>query len=161
MKDWWENLAERERLLLSIGMLVLALLLVYVFIVEPLQTQLRTATAERDAKTTLLHKLQDAAAEADMLRAQQVDTGALPDGAVAQNIVQESAEAAGLKEQIKIDASEDARTVKLSLKQAQFDTALLWLVTLRQQYGLHVEAFSATRGAEPGTADMELTLTAP
>lgn len=159
MREWWENLAERERLLLSLGVLVLALLLVYLFIVEPLQNEFKTATAEHDAKTTLLQKLRSAAAEADALRSQQVATGSLPDGAVAQNVVQESAEAAGLKEQINDVAAEDAHTVKLSLEQARFDTALLWLATLRQQYGLRVEAFSATRGGDAGTADMELTLT--
>jgi general secretion pathway protein M len=161
MRQWWESLAERERLLLSVGVLVLALLLAYLFVVEPLQSELKTATAERDAKTALFHKLQGAAAEADALRAQQVVAGSLPDGADARSLVQQSAEAAGLKEQMRNVGSGDAGTVKLGLEQAQFDTALLWLVTLRQQYGLRVEAFSATRGGEPGTADIDVTLGVP
>ena len=161
MKQWWESLAERERLLLSVGALVLALLLAYLFVVEPLRNELKTATAERDAKTSLFHKLQGAAAEADVLRARQVEAGTLPDGADAQSLVQQSAEAAGLKEQIKNVGSGDAGSVKLSLEQARFDTVLLWLATLRQQYGLRVEAFSATRAGEPGAADIDLTLSVP
>lgn len=161
MKEWWENLAERERLLLSIGVLVLALLLAYLVVVEPLQNELATATAERDAKTALFQKLGRAAAEADALRAQQVVAGSLPDGSVAQDVAQESAEAAGLKEQIKNAGPGDAGSVKFRLEQARFDTALLWLATLRQQYGLRVEAFSATRGSEPGNADIDVTLGVP
>lgn len=161
MKDWWENLAERERLLLSIGVLVMASLLAYVLVVEPLQNELKAATAERAAKTTLFQELQKAAAEADALRAQQVVAGSLPDGAVAQNVVQESAEAAGLTERIENVGPGDAGSVELSLEQARFDTALLWLATLRQQYGLRVEAFSATRGSEPGNADIDVTLGVP
>ncbi len=161
MKEWWENLAERERLLLSVGALVLALLLGYLFVVEPLQNELKTATAERDAKTALFHKLQGIAAEADALRAQRVLAGSLPDGADAQSLVQQSAEAAGLKEQVKNVGPGDAGSVKLRLEQARFDTALLWLATLRQQYGLRVEAFSAKRAGEPGTADVDVTLGVP
>jgi general secretion pathway protein M len=161
MKQWWESLAERERRLLSVGVLVLALLLAYLFVVEPLQNELKTATAEREAKTALFHKLQGAAAEADALRARQVVAGSLPDGADARSLVQQSAEAAGLKEQMRNVGSGDAGTVKLGLEQARFDTALLWLVTLRQQYGLRVEAFSATRGSAPGDADVDVTLAVP
>jgi len=161
MKQRWESLAERERLLLAVGVLVLAFLLAYLFVVEPLQNELKTATAERDAKTALFHKLQGAAAEADALRAQQVVAGSLPDGADARSLVQQSAEAAGLKEQMRNVGSGDAGTVKLGLEQARFDTALLWLATLRQQYGLRVEAFSATRAGETGTADIDVTLGVP
>ncbi|MCG3200269.1 MAG: hypothetical protein NFCOHLIN_00117 [Gammaproteobacteria bacterium] len=158
MREWWENLAERERLLLSIGVLVLASLLAYLFAVEPLQNELKSATAERDAKITLFHRLQNAAAQADDLRAQQVVAGSLPDGADAQTLVRESAAAAGLEEQVKDLGSGEAGGVRLSLEEARFDTALLWLATLRQQYGLRVETFSATRGSEPGNADIDLTL---
>lgn len=161
MKQWWESLAERERLLLSLGVLVLALLLAYLFVIEPLQSESKTATAERDAKTALFHKLQGAAAEADALRAQQVVAGSLPDGADVQSLVQQSAEAAELKERIRSVGSGDAGTVKLGLEQARFDTALLWLATLRQQYGLRVEAFSATRGSAPGDANVDVTLAVP
>lgn len=161
MKAWWENLAERERLLLSIGVLVMTLLLAYLFAVEPLQNELKTATAEHDAKITLFHRLKSAAAQAGDLRARQVVAGSLPDGADAQALVQESAAAAGLKEQVKDLGSGEAGGVRLSLEEARFDTALLWLAALRQQYGLRVETFGATRGSEAGNADIELTLGRP
>jgi type II secretory pathway component PulM len=160
MKEWWENLGERERQLLSIGVLVLMLLLGYVFVVEPLQIQIKTATAERDAKTALLHKLESVAAEADALRAQQIEQGQLPEGAVLQTVIEESAEAAGLKERISTVSPEGADAVRLSMKSAQYDSALLWLVTLRQQYGVRVDSIDAARGGEPGTADVEVTVTA-
>jgi general secretion pathway protein M len=158
MKEWWEGLSDRERRLIGLGTGALIIILLYVGALDPLQRNVVSAFAERDAQLGLMHKLQQIAAEAESLKAQQVDSGALPEGMTLQAAVETSAQAAALGEELLSVTADDPHTVKVVIQEAPLDNVIMWLVTLRQQYGARVQLLEATRGSDPGMGQFAVTL---
>ena len=73
LKDWWQNLAEREQRMVSIGGSVVTVLLIYALIWTPLSSMV---TQKRDAvqkQASLLSFLNRSAVTISQLRARGVD----------------------------------------------------------------------------------------
>jgi general secretion pathway protein M len=159
MIEWWQNLGDRERSLLGIGGVLLALMLLYVMVLEPLQAKVASINTLRTASSATLQRMNVIAEQAATLRAQQIESGTLPDDLSLQRAVDESAQAASLRDKISSLTQDSAISVKMMMQGTPLTQSLMWLLTLRQQYGIRISELEATRGDAAGTANLSVTLT--
>lgn len=91
-------------------------------------------------------------------RARQAgSTGSLPPGRNLLAVVNADARQVGLNLQ-RFEPDGDAR-VRITLENAVFTDVLRWVVGLESRYGVQVEHFQAEVQAQPGIANIRLTLT--
>lgn len=158
MNDWWQGLEERERRIVAIGGLLLSLVLLFLGVLDPLQRSLASASAEQSGKSKVFRELEAIAAQAGTLRAQQIASGTLPPELTLQRAVDETAQASSLRESISSLTPEKAN-LKVLMNDAPLTPTLMWLMTLRQEYGIRVVELDSTRGSSQGTANLSITLT--
>lgn len=161
MKDWWANLAERERLFLAGAGAVLALALFYLLAWEPLfeaREELEQAVA---AQRKTLQWMQEAAGEVRMLR-QQAGPGALQGrNRSLLSVLDQTATQAGVRDHIDRMEPEGGNGVKLWLDDAPFDPLVRWLERLERHYGVHVTRATIAATDQTGLVDARLTLERP
>jgi general secretion pathway protein M len=159
MNEWWEGLEDRERRLVAIGGSVVALTLLFLGVIEPLQKSLAAAESQYSAQAQAYQSLESIAAKAGALRAQQVASGTLPAELTLERAVDETAQAASLRSSI-ASMTPERNALKVLMNDAPLAATLNWLVTLRQQYGIRVVEIESTRGAVPGSSNLAITLAA-
>lgn len=157
MNEWWQGLEDRERRLVAMGGLVVALTLLFLGVIEPLQKGLASAEAEHSARAKVFQSLESIAARAGALRAQQVPSGALPPEMTLERAVDESAQAASLRNSI-ASMTPERNSLKLLMNDAPLAPTLTWLSTLRQQYGIRVVELESTRGSGLSLTNLSITL---
>lgn len=160
-RQWWSGLEPRERRTLTLGGIALAIIL-YVFVLwlpahrgaERLETRL---TEQR----TLLAWMQQAAAEAQSLRAagggNVVGTG----NQALFSFVDQSAREAGLASALRQVEPSGENQVRVALQQASFDVLIGWLATLKSRHGVEASGLSVRRTDTPGLVDAQLVLETP
>ena len=133
MKEWFLGLEPRERLLVAGGAVVLALLLFYVAIIEPISSNyaaLRQGVAEQ--KKTLVW-MQGAARQVQTLKRSSPAARGLG-GRSLLAVVDQSARSGGLGDAIKRIEPDGAKGVKVWLEGVAFDPMVLWLGNLTRTY---------------------------
>ena len=151
MSNWWAGLAQRERIILIAGMVVLGLLVIWLLIIEPVvnkRADLRREVMQLSADHTWM---QQAALEvrrrAGMQSAGQA--GAAVAGGSVLTLIEVSANAANLNEAIdRVQPEGDG--ARLWFEAVPFDGLVRWLAELEQRQGLLVSQLAVDAGAEPG-----------
>ncbi len=158
MKDWWLNLAERERLLIAGAGAVLALALFYLVVWEPVFK----ARAELDqalrAQRNTLQWMQQAAGEVQALRSRAGASALQGRNRSLLSVLDQTATQAGIRDRIERMEPDGKKGVKLWLEDVPFDTLVGWIERLERHYGVRAvrATFSATEQA--GLVDARLTL---
>lgn len=147
MSARWAGLSQRERAIVAGGAIVVMLLVLWLFVVQPL-------TSARDRLRSALPSLRAQAAqvaagaeEVKKLRTAGARSATSGDPVAG---VLETAEAAGLKDRIR-SVSPTSDTVAVSLEPVAYPRLVRWLGDLAQGRGLVVAAFGA-RVPENGAA---------
>ncbi|MDZ7828504.1 MAG: type II secretion system protein GspM [Halofilum sp. (in: g-proteobacteria)] len=158
MKAWLQSLAPRERLIVTVGGTVLALVVVYLAVVEPMAQ----AYAEREARVAALEReiewMRDAAAEVRALggaAAAEDDGSQRPPYLAADRAVRE----AGLPRPSRLEPV-GSRGARMEIDEVAFDRLVQVLVRLHARDGLRVERASFER-VGPGLVDASLDLERP
>lgn len=160
MKEWFDGLEPRERLILSVGAVFLALVLAWVLLIHPLYV----ASGERAERVAQLR--------ADLARATALGveirtlgsagpTRTAP-GAANQSLMillERSAREAGL--QVNQSRPLDTTTVRVRFEAAPFDTLVRWMGTLANRYGVQADVVSLDQLDAPGMVDAQITLKRP
>lgn len=151
VKQWFAGLQPREQFLVSRGALAAGvLLLVGGFL------QLHGAVAK--AQAAVVRKQDDLAFIISHLGELQGASGAAPDrDSPLSSIVERTARDSGLADQLKTNQAEGDRSLRVKFEGANFDTLVLWLSTLHQEQGIHVENATIDRAAA-GTVVATLVL---
>jgi general secretion pathway protein M len=157
LRAWWAGLAEREQRILGAGGAVLALVLVYLAVWEPLaraRTEREAALAQARALAVLIETL---AAEAQRGR----PAGAAPVAGLNQSllsVVDQSRKASAItKPPSRLQPDGDA-TVRVWLEDVPFDALVRWLNELQTRYGVRVDNADIERESSPGLVNARLTL---
>ncbi len=144
MKEWYAGLAQREKLIVTVGAALVALLLIYALLWDPLASR-ATSLQQSVTEQSALHAwMQDAAAEAQRLRAVGGGTG-VNGGRSMLSVVDQTAKSAKLMGAVKRIQPEGAELVRVTLEQAAFDDLMLWLGTLQRSYAIDVADLSIDR----------------
>ncbi len=153
LRQWYENLTEREQRVVAGGGAALAILILFGAILVPLQSAVSTATKKVDTKR----------ADLEWMRANQqsiltgstqlpVDTGEPP-----MVLVDRVAREAGLGSALRGTGPSGTAGVRVQLEAAVFDTLMAWLATLEQQHALMIESVTIDRTAKPGVVNASVT----
>ena len=157
MKDWYLGLESRERLVVAVGTVVVALLLIWGLVLSPIYGASAAAAQRVDDKRATLAFLRDAAAElagAPALASQGPDMS----GQSLVVVVDRSARAAGLGAALTRNQPVGDDGIRVRMENAAFDALAAWLGTLSTSAGLAIEAASFERAPDEGRVNATLTL---
>ena len=161
MKEWFAGLEARERQLVSGGAAVLALLLLYTMIWEPIVSGYRNLQEDVAQQTETLAWMQQAAAQIKGL--QRSGAGGAARGLGGRSllaVVDQSARSGGLGNAIKRIEPDGSKGVKVWLEGVAFDPMILWLGKLTRTYQIETSLITI----EPqggGRVNARLTLLEP
>lgn len=160
MKAWWSGLAERERRLLSLGAVFVALLLGWLLVWEPLQ-QSREDWRRRALAAEANLRWMQAASEQVVARRGSGVVAAPADGRSLLARVDSGAREAGLGGSLLRVEPTGPDQVRVQFQQAAFDALVQWLETMAQRDGVRVVELSVTRADGSGLVDARLALEQP
>jgi general secretion pathway protein M len=159
MKEWFNGLEARERWLVMAATALLAVLLVYVALWEPLRQkveELRSGTGELQLT---LYWMQQASQEVKQLRG----TGgvrARADGQSLLGLIDRSAKSGGLGTALKRVQPDGDQRVRVWLEGAGFDELVRWLAGLEDRQGVGVVNSVFEAKDESGRVDARLVFEA-
>jgi general secretion pathway protein M len=158
MRVWWNKLQARERRMLGVGAVVVALLLGYAFAWYPLAhlratLTTRVARQQEDLNWMLLH-----AAQAKDIKTRGANSSADRQGKSLLALADVSARGAGLAGALKRVEPTGGNSVRVSFEIADFDNLINWLDALGRDYGVQVTDFSADKVEGLGLVNARATL---
>lgn len=152
-KAWWSALAERERRVLGAGAVVLAGVVLYLGVWEPLAFARSKQQADLAAARALAVQLEALAASAP--RHAGPTAGA---GQSLLAIIDQSSKASALTKPPSRLQPEGEDTVRIWLEDVPFDNLMRWLGDLQSRYGVRVDNADIERESGPGLVNARLTL---
>lgn len=154
VRAWYAGLQQREQRVVTIGGVVVAVLILVLGILMPLQTAVSSAVKRNEAKRQDLAWMQVNAPEIRAAGNQLAgDTGEAP-----VVLVDRVGREAGLGGALR-GTQPNGTGVRVQLEAAPFDTLVTWLATLDERYGLAIESITVDRGARPGVVNASITFT--
>ncbi len=156
LRAWYDGLQERERRVVAIGAVAVAVLILLFGILMPLQSAVSTAVTRNESKRQDLAWMQVNAPEIRAAGNQlPADTGEAP-VVVVDRVGREAGLASALR-----GTQPNGTGVRVQLEAAPFDTLVTWLATLDERYGLAIESITVDRAARPGVVNASITFTQP
>lgn len=152
MKEWFEGLEARERMILSVGFAAALIIVLWGFVWLPLTNgtgDLHEAIAEKRA---LLVDIQ----RAEALPAAASRAAPVGDGRSLVVLVDQTAGSMGLR--FSRTRPDGPNAINVSFTAAPFDTLVSWLVTLERDHGITVESASFNSTRERGLVSGQLSL---
>ena len=158
MRAWFESLAPRERLFVSIGALAVVMIVLYGMLWMPFDKSHRQLAADVEGWQRSLAELKPLKG---ILGSQP---GNVPVAAPVSNqtpvvIVDQTARSRGLDRSLKRSQPTTSTGIRVEFEDVAFDDLVLWLGDLSAQYGLVMQqgSFSSSQGG-PGRVNSTLTL---
>jgi general secretion pathway protein M len=159
MKDWFNNLDEREKTFVSVGAVLVVVSILYAFIWLPIDKghkSLAMSVATWEKSLAELRPLQGAQpAEGAATQNQQANSQQTP-----VVIVDQTLRARGLDRSLKRSQPTTSNGIRVEFENVAFDDLVLWLGDLSRQYAMDVASgsFSATSQSDVGRINATLTL---
>ncbi|MGI9301161.1 MAG: type II secretion system protein GspM [Gammaproteobacteria bacterium] len=157
MKEWWDSLQARERMIVTVLGGVVALVVVYFILLRPLADARARLRADTKSQQATLAWMQQAGQEIQQLRRQSSAGGASANRSML-SIVDSSAKKSGLRKPITRMEPDGDNAVKLWVDDAEFDALVRWLGELQRTFAVQVGRASFSRTDSPGVVDSRLTL---
>jgi general secretion pathway protein M len=160
MKVWWNRLSDRERWLLVGGSVLLGLLLLYGLIWQPFRGRLKGLQQAVAQHSMELSWMRQAAKEIHRLESAGPATNAsqVSDGRSLLILVDQTAKAAGLGSAVKRVEPQNDDQLRVQLEQVSFDKMVLWLGTLKEEYGVLATNAMVEPQSESGQVNARLVL---
>ena len=156
LRTWYAGLQQREQRVVAIGGIAVAVLVLVLGILVPLQSAVSSAVKGNETKRQDLAWMQ---ANAPEIRAAGNDVAA-DTGEAPVVLVDRVAREAGLASALR-GTQPNGTGVRVQLEAASFDTLVTWLATLDERYGLAIESITVDRAAQPGVVNASITFTQP
>lgn len=158
LRLWYAGLQQRERQMVVAATALIVLTLFYLMIWEPVHNGLDEQRLQYKNQRSTQSWMMQAADEARQLNTAGSRNVIRYGNQPVSLLVERSSITAGLKGNVrKIETSGD-KGARVMLDAAPFDQMLLWLNTLRQQYGIFVSSASIDRNETTGAVNARLTL---
>jgi general secretion pathway protein M len=155
-RTWYDGLQPRERRVVAIGGVAVAVLILVLGILMPLQSAVSSAVKRNETKREDLAWMQVNAQE---IRAAgnrlPAETGEAP-VVLVDRVGREAGLAGALR-----GTQPSGTGVRVQLEAAPFDTLIVWLATLDERYGIAIESITLDRAARPGVVNASITFTQP
>jgi type II secretory pathway component PulM len=152
MKAWFFDLQMRERWLVAIGAAAAVVIVVWGFVLLPLNDEVERLRASVDTKQRLLIDVARIEGESPA----SVATNRQGNNQTLMVIVGNTAGSHGINPSR--TTANGPSGVNVSIQNASFDALAAWLVTLHESYGIDVESASFSNAREPGLVNGQLSL---
>ena len=154
LRAWYAGLQQREQRMVAVGGVVVAVLILVLGILMPLQSAVSSAVKRNETQRVDLAWMQTNAPEIRAAGNQVAgDTGEAP-VVLVDRVAREAGLAGALR-----GTQPNGTGVRVQLEAAPFDALLSWLATLDERYGLAIESITVDRGAQPGMVNASITFT--
>jgi len=155
--QYFNQLAERERLLLLVAGPLLLLVLVYALLWRPLDQRVEHLQQRVMEQQSLQQWMQVSAQKVQQLRQQSRPGGTVSRQSLL-SLVDRTVRQSGLSEALKRVEPDGADKVKVRLEQASFDAVIKWLEVLQSRDSVVVQSISIDRRDSAGVVNVRLTL---
>lgn len=156
LKVWFRSLEPRERLLVSIGGGLIALLLGYFAVIRPVAMTVASRQARIERKQQDLAWMRSTANTVRMLAASQPNSSS---GESLVVLVNRTAQQSGLATALSNQAPAGENSLRLRVEGGSFDAMVTWFAMLENQYAVRVETASIDSSDKPGIVNASLVLT--
>jgi general secretion pathway protein M len=154
LQVWYAGLQQREQRVVAIGGVVVAVLVLVLGILLPLQSAVSSAVKRNQTEREDLAWMQVNAPEIRAAGNQlPADTGEAP-VVLVDRVGREAGLASALR-----GTQPNGNGVRVQLEAAPFDTLINWLATLDERYGFAIESITVDRAARPGVVNASITFT--
>lgn len=157
MKDWFNGLDPRERIMVSVAAVIVVLMLVYAAAWSPLSSSVVRLKNSVEEQQALKQWMQQSAAEVKQLRNSSGAAGA-GDHRSLLAVVDQTSKQSQLAPSVKRIEPDGQELVRVTLEQASFDDMVKWLGGLQRSSAVSVEDISIERQPESGRVNVRLTL---
>ncbi|MBA2491065.1 MAG: type II secretion system protein M [Gammaproteobacteria bacterium] len=158
MKDWFYALQPRERLMVVACGAFVAIALLYMLVWAPIAARHAQLVVNVKAQREVLAWMRDAGQQVRQARLAIPNTAATDMNRSLLSIVDSTATQGKVRDPITRMEPEGDSGVRLSLENADFDTMVRWLGTLKGQYNVDVTRATITPETTPGRVDARLSL---
>jgi general secretion pathway protein M len=157
LKLWYANLQERERRVVAIGAVALALIILVGGILLPLQSAVSHAAKGSETRREDLAWMR---ANATEIRSRGGDVPA-DTGEAPVVLVDRIGRETGLGGALRGTQPNTNGGVRVQLEGAPFDSLITWLDTLDRHYGLSTESITIDRTPSPGLVNASISFSQP
>lgn len=154
---WWEQRQASEQRVLLVGGLVLAAILLWVMVWEPLHERRDTLLTEAAGLEADLEFMVKSAAEVQAARSRRPPS-AMRSGESLLGFIDRSARDRGLANAMRRAEPVGEDAVRLWLDNANFDVLVTWLEKLSRDQGIEPSEVAISRGDHIGVINGRLTL---
>ncbi len=156
LRNWYDTLQARERVMVVITAVVVAITLFYIALWEPVRNGLQQELKKQQSLQTNLAWMQQAAQQVRSLRAS---------GANAQNrdidspvslTLEKTAASSGIKSRIGKLESTGKDKARVRLDNVDFNQMMLWLNTLQNTYGISADSITIDATDKPGLVNARI-----
>jgi general secretion pathway protein M len=156
LRTWYAGLQAREQRMVAFGSVTVAVLVLLLGILMPLQSAVSSAVKRNETKREDLAWMRVNAPEIRAAGGQlAADTGEAP-----VVLVDRVGREAGLGSALR-GTQPNGTGVRVQLEAAPFDTLVAWLATLDERYGLAIDSITVDRTAQPGMVNASITFSQP
>jgi general secretion pathway protein M len=149
MKDWWQNLALREKQMLAAGTIVVLLFLCYAIIWSPFVNKITSMRKQIQHNQELLNWMQDADKRMTNLVKSSKNHSTQLTGSLL-STMQGAINKSIFAQHVTQLRQADNDSVQLDLQKVDFDQLIILLTKLSNQYGLIITQMTATPTGAPG-----------
>lgn len=157
MKEWFNALAPRERVMVSVAAAFIVLALIYAAAWSPLSSSVTRLDQSVEEQQALKQWMQQSAAEVNRLRNAAGSAGAADHRSLLA-VVDQTSKQSQLAPAVKRIEPDGQELVRITLEQASFDDLMTWLGSLQRNFGVSVADVSIDRQADSGRVNVRLTL---
>lgn len=161
MKNWWQNLEQRERWILTAGGVVVMLAILYLLVWEPVSKGVTNLQRDVQGRRGTLQWMQTASGEVATLNATARPRGRGLGGRSLLSVVDQSARRSQLGPALKRVEPEGKNKVRVWLENVPFDSVVSWIGRMDNRYGVVVDSIRVERQKEAGKVNARVTLSGP
>ncbi len=159
MKEWWDNLALREKQILSLGLLAILMLIFYIFIYSPLNDRVTTLREQIIHDQELMFWMQDADKRIQLLEKNaQPPQPTIHETGSLLSIVQKEINHTSLVGALTQIHQVDANSIQLSFQKVDFDKLMAWLIQLTSHHALTISQMGVVPSSSPGVVAADFIL---
>lgn len=158
MKEWFNSLVPRERLLVIAAGVVTVAGLFFLLVWEPLVTANDNLQQQVISAQELNNWLADVGGEVTQLRQAGRQNSIKGQSQSLLALVDQTSRTAGLKDAVRRIQPEGNDQAVVTLEEAGFNQMLFWLSEMEKHYGIRTTALTITQGEKVGKVQARLTL---
>ena len=157
LRNWFDSLQPRERVMVLVTALVLVVTLFYVVVWEPLHKGLQQELEKRDNLQKSLAWMQGAAQEVRALRAAGVSGQRRNNKVPVSLTIEKTAASSGITSKLGKLESSGKNSARARLDNVDFNQMILWLNTVEQTYGIAASSVNIESTDKPGLVNARIT----